>query len=81
MTNKIETVELVWTLGAMLAKSAELAGAGAAGEAGVSSWTWSKLIGLLFALAACWYFCCMKPAPPPRLYNKAASTVPQAHPL
>ena len=26
MTNKIKEVELVWTLGAMLAKSAELAG-------------------------------------------------------
>lgn len=28
MTNKIKEVELVWTLGAMLAKSAELAGGG-----------------------------------------------------
>jgi apyrase/ectonucleoside triphosphate diphosphohydrolase 5/6 len=28
MTNKIKDVELVWTLGAMLAKSAELTGAG-----------------------------------------------------
>merc|ERR1719182_1015835 len=32
MTNKIKDIELVWTLGAMLAKSAELAAGGGSGS-------------------------------------------------
>jgi len=53
MTNKIKDVELVWTLGAMLAKSAELANEGGGGPAGfrggllviaaaVAVWVFSK---------------------------------------
>lgn len=45
MTNKIKEVELVWTLGAMLAKSASLTGGGA-------SSTSMLMIALLFALLA-----------------------------
>jgi len=53
MTNKIENVELVWTLGAMLAKSGELASGGSAG----GSWSLRSLsIALLTGslLYLCW---------------------------
>jgi len=51
MTNKIKDVELVWTLGAMLAKSADLAGAGAG-----SSMT-LRLVAVVLLLALLLWFC------------------------
>jgi len=57
MTNKIKDVELVWTLGAMLAKSAELANGGTDG--GGSGMMWNVFL-LLAAAAACWKFCLQK---------------------
>ena len=53
MTNKIKDVELVWTLGAMLAKSAELANAGGAGGVAGSSFGGGLLV--LAALAGVIY--------------------------
>ena len=50
MTNKIKDVELVWTLGAMLAKSAELANGGGGGGSGFKGG-----LLLLVALAAVYY--------------------------
>lgn len=49
MTNKIKEVELVWTLGAMLAKSAQLAAA----DAGGGSAAWLFLAAAVAAIA-CW---------------------------
>lgn len=61
MTNKIKDVELVWTLGAMLAKSAELAkGSAGQGAAASASGGWGAihyLILVLASLAAYYYFC------------------------
>ena len=66
MTNKIKDVELVWTLGAMLAKSAELANGGSGGGGG---WVRSLLICLV-AAAACWYyFVGRHPSKPLKLYR------------
>ena len=52
MTNKIKGVELVWTLGAMLAKSAELAG-GAGGGGGSSVY----MLGLVAVAAGLFLYC------------------------
>jgi len=62
MTNKIKDVELVWTLGAMLAKSAELAAAGS-GAGGGGGFLW-KIFLLLAGAATCWRFCLYKPTGP-----------------
>ena len=51
MTNKIKDVELVWTLGAMLAKSAELANEGGGGSS-----TFRGGMMLLAALGIVYYF-------------------------
>ena len=79
MTNKIGDVELVWTLGAMLAKASELAAGGAPSNAGGGLLaSLAKLSGLLALLGAIWYFCCgpgAKPAAPLKLYNKEMTTV------
>jgi len=77
MTNKINGVELVWTLGAMLAKSAELAGGGGKGGSGAAGGgpSMGMMAGGLTALACLWYFCCgpgAKPAGPIKLYNADA---------
>ena len=56
MTNKIKDVELVWTLGAMLAKSAELANAAASGGSTIRN------VGLLLALAAALWYWCVRPS-------------------
>ena len=85
MTNKIGEVELVWTLGAMLAKSAELAsgGGGSGGGGGGGGFSFLWYIAMLAPIACLWYYCCgpgSKPAGPLKLYNKAATT-PTAHPL
>jgi len=78
MTNKIKDVELVWTLGAMLAKSAELAsasGKGGSGAAGGGGPSIGLMAGGLTALGCLWYFCCgpgAKPAGPIKLYNADA---------
>jgi hypothetical protein len=81
MTNKINGVELVWTLGAMLAKSAELAGGGGKGGSGAAGGgpSMGMMAGGLTALACLWYFCCgpgAKPAGPIKLYNADAKTQP-----
>ena len=60
MTNKIRDVELVWTLGAMLAKSAELANG--AGGAGASSGSTLRNVSLLIALAAALWYWCFRPS-------------------
>jgi len=54
MTNKIKDVELVWTLGAMLAKSAELSG----GSSGGSVFTVRFFVGIL--LLAMLVYCCVQ---------------------
>lgn len=51
MTNKIKDVELVWTLGAMLAKSAELAGGGGGFFGGLRG-----AVIIVLALAVFWFF-------------------------
>jgi len=53
MTNKIKGVELVWTLGAMLANSAELANEGSGGGTAATA-RWVFLIVL--ALAGAWFY-------------------------
>jgi len=53
MTNKIKDVELVWTLGAMLAKSAELAGSSASG----SLFTINFVLGVMLLVALIYCFC------------------------
>lgn len=53
LTNKVKDVELVWTLGAMLAKSAELAGAGSRMLGGGAH---AAAVGLLLAAAALLFF-------------------------
>jgi apyrase/ectonucleoside triphosphate diphosphohydrolase 5/6 len=54
MTNKIKDVELVWTLGAMLAKSAELSSSTSA-LPGLSIQTWLTC-GLVLTAGAIYYF-------------------------
>jgi hypothetical protein len=68
MTNKIKDVELVWTLGAMLAKSAELQRPSSSGGFGLGLTT--PL--LLAAAALCYCFCFAKRAPKkgPQLYSR-----------
>lgn len=58
MTNKIDDVELVWTLGAMLSKIAELA---------TEKTIWDQLmepqniaLELILVLAIYWFFCCAR---------------------
>ena len=68
MTNKMKDVELVWTLGAMLAKSAELANGGGGGGGG-GGWMRSLLLFLVGA-ACCWYyFVGRHPAKPLKFYR------------
>jgi len=55
MTNKIKDVELVWTLGAMLAKSAELAG-------GAPSMFTMRFVGCVLLLAVLVYCFCGRPS-------------------
>jgi len=73
MTNKIKEVELVWTLGAMLAESAKLA-SGVGSSSGLYVGL-SNLLLLLLALGAC--FCLYKRASasrgPPVLYRNIKS--------
>mmetsp|Transcript_26684 Transcript_26684/g.64355 ORF Transcript_26684/g.64355 Transcript_26684/m.64355 type:complete len:455 (-) Transcript_26684:374-1738(-) len=56
MTNQIKDVELVWTLGAMLAKSAEIASASSNGS------TTIRFVGGMLFLAACICFCFQRPS-------------------
>mmetsp|Transcript_8505 Transcript_8505/g.26673 ORF Transcript_8505/g.26673 Transcript_8505/m.26673 type:complete len:467 (+) Transcript_8505:53-1453(+) len=68
MTNKIKDVELVWTLGAMLAQSSTLASGASGSHFGALSW-----LALAATLAGLWYFCLgpgSRPSGPPRLYNR-----------
>ncbi|EOD28131.1 hypothetical protein EMIHUDRAFT_235054 [Emiliania huxleyi CCMP1516] len=68
MTNKIKDVELVWTLGAMLAQSSALASGASGSHFGALSW-----LALAATLAGLWYFCLgpgSRPSGPPRLYNR-----------
>ena len=55
MTNKIKDVELVWTLGAMLAKSAELRSSGGAGSGLPLGGPQSMLLLGVAALLVVWY--------------------------
>jgi len=71
MTNKIKGVELVWTLGAMLAKSAELA-ASSLQAGGSSSWLSRLLqIGVSGVLVYLICRCCKQSSstPPPKFYR------------
>jgi apyrase/ectonucleoside triphosphate diphosphohydrolase 5/6 len=60
MTNKIKDVELVWTLGAMLAKSAELTGAGDGGGEGGSGGHNYSLVFLLLAVLVLLFRVCLR---------------------
>ena len=62
MTNKIKDVELVWTLGAMLAKSAELRAAEAGGGGGGGGFSLRAAFYMLLAAAALWACCLRKPS-------------------
>ena len=82
MTNKIKDVELVWTLGAMLAKSAELTGAGdgEGGGAGGSGSHNHSLFFLLLVVAAMLFRVCLSNAafyvaPTPK-YERASGFPP-----
>lgn len=67
MTNKIRDVELVWTLGAMLAKSAELAAGGSGSWLGRGA---QLLLGLLVFVVV--YRCCKgRSSSAPQLYRPA----------
>lgn len=69
MTNKIKDVELVWTLGAMLAKSAELAAGGGGGSSWLGRAAQILLAVLVFVIV---YRCCKgRSASKPQLYRPA----------
>ena len=78
MTNKIKDVELVWTLGAMLAKSAELTGAGDGdgGREGRSGSHNYSLVFLLLAVSALLFRVCLSNAAPTPKYERASGFPP-----
>ena len=71
MTNKIKDVELVWTLGAMLAKSAELANEGRGGS--VSGFRGAMLLAVVLLAV---YYLSRRCSPPTRCATRRASPPP-----